>query len=81
MKKMLKNTNLLNFDNQKEDKNPNVNRLQRKIHEIIFEANTFAGKAFDIILLVMILLSVLVLMLDTIPSLHELYHDEFYIFE
>jgi voltage-gated potassium channel len=78
---MLKKSDLLNFDNQKEINKPNINRVQRKIHEIIFEADTFAGKAFDIILLVMILLSVLVLMLDTIPSLHKLYHDEFYIFE
>lgn len=81
MKKILKNTDLLNFDNQKDLNKPEVNYIRRKIHEIIFEANTFAGKVFDITLLIMIFLSVLILMLDTIPSLNVLYHDEFYIFE
>ncbi len=43
------------------------------LHEIIFEADTPAGKAFDLALIVSILLSVLVVMLDSIPKLHASY--------
>jgi len=42
-------------------------------YEIIFEADTPAGKAFDVALLVAILLSVLVVMLESIESVHEHY--------
>jgi len=41
---------------------------QRRLHEIIFEADTPAGKAFDIALLVMIILSVVAVMLETIVA-------------
>lgn len=40
--------------------------IQRKIHEIIFEADTPMGKLFDISLLVMILLSVSAVMLESV---------------
>ena len=40
---------------------------QRNIHRIIFEADTFGGKLFDILLLIAILASVGVVMLDSIP--------------
>lgn len=45
--------------------------LRAQLHEIIFEADTHAGKAFDVVLLVAILLSVLVAMLDTVSAIHE----------
>ena len=38
-------------------------------YEIIFEADTRAGKAFDVILLIAILLSVLVVMLESVPDI------------
>ncbi|MCD4824546.1 MAG: ion transporter [Phycisphaerae bacterium] len=41
------------------------------LHEIIFEADTPAGKAFDVLLIVNILLSVLVVMLNSVESIHE----------
>ena len=41
---------------------------RRKLHEIIFEADTTAGKAFDIILLVAILLSIVVVSLETVKE-------------
>ncbi len=49
------------------------NELSRKdrIHEVIFEADTPAGKAFDVALLIAILLSVVVVMLETTPSVNE----------
>ena len=37
-----------------------------RLHEIIFEADTPAGKAFDIILIGSILVSVVIVMLDSI---------------
>jgi voltage-gated potassium channel len=45
--------------------------LRARLHEIIFEAETPAGKAFDVLLLVAILLSVLVAMLETVTVIHE----------
>jgi uncharacterized paraquat-inducible protein A len=47
--------------------------LRAKLHEIIFEADTPAGKSFDVILLVAIILSVTVAMLDTVAVVHERY--------
>ena len=44
-----------------------------RLHEIIFEADTPMGRAFDILLIVSILLSVLAVMLDSIVSVSERY--------
>jgi voltage-gated potassium channel len=43
-------------------------KLRNRIHEIIFEADTFAGKLFDIFLLIFILLSVAVVLLESLPD-------------
>jgi voltage-gated potassium channel len=48
---------------------------QRKLHEIIFEADTKAGKLFDIILLVSIALSVTVVVLDSVSSINAKYSE------
>ena len=40
--------------------------LKSLLHEIIYEADTPEGKLFDVLLLVLILLSVFVVMLDSI---------------
>lgn len=45
--------------------------FKKKIFEVIFEADTPAGKWFDIILIVNILISVLVVMLDSVASIHS----------
>lgn len=42
---------------------------QHRLHEIIFEADTRAGKLFDIFLILAIILSVLVVMLDSVASI------------
>jgi hypothetical protein len=42
-------------------------------HEVIFEADTYAGKLFDILLIVFILISVFALMLDSIAGVHAEY--------
>jgi len=52
-----------------------------KLHEIIFEADTKAGKTFDILLIVAILLSVAAVMLDSIPNIKRGYGSQLYIAE
>ena len=44
--------------------------LQKRVHEIIFEADTPAGKQFDVFLIICILLSVGATMIETIPGIH-----------
>ena len=58
-----------------------LNPFKEKIHEIIFEADTPAGKAFDIVLLVAILASVLVVMLESVSFIEEKYGQIFYFLE
>ena len=57
--------------------NPN----KEKIHEIIFEADTPAGKLFDVILIGMIIASVLVVMLESVSELETHFKNIFYILE
>ena len=52
-----------------------------RLHEIIFEADTRAGKAFDVVLLVLILGSVLVVSLETIPSYQKQFGQLFFVLE
>ncbi len=47
--------------------------LRHRLHEIIFEADTAAGKAFDVALLVTILLSVIAVLLESVASIREEY--------
>ena len=49
-------------------KNPPLSPWREKLRVIIFEADTAAGKAFDVGLLVAILLSVLAVMLDSVTK-------------
>lgn len=56
-------------------------RLKHRIHEIIFEADTPAGKAFDVGLMILIVLSVAAVMLESIPSVAERYGDPLRAFE
>ncbi len=50
---------------------PVLTGIRAKIHEIIFEADTPAGKAFDVALLVAILFSVIVIMLESVEAYRE----------
>jgi voltage-gated potassium channel len=50
-------------------------------HEIIFEADTQAGKAFDVALIVSIVVSVLIVMLDSVAEYRAAYGVWFYRFE
>jgi voltage-gated potassium channel len=52
----------------------NKNELKgwkRRLYEIIFEADTFAGRLFDIVLLICILLSILVVMLESVEEVRQ----------
>lgn len=42
-----------------------------KLHEIVFEAETTAGKAFDLAVITLILLSVLVVLLESVKSIRD----------
>ncbi|WP_225872219.1 ion transporter [Pedobacter frigidisoli] len=52
-----------------------------KLHEIIYESNTPAGKAFDVGLLIAIFASIIVVMLDSVISIHLKYGKLFNIME
>lgn len=56
-------------------------RRRDRIHEIVFEADTPTGKWFDIGLLVLIVLSVLVVMLESSQEWYEAYGELFRVLE
>ena len=47
--------------------------LSERLHEVVFEADTPAGKAFDVLLILSILASVVVVMLDSVEATHARY--------
>jgi len=51
--------------------------FKQKLYNIIFKSDTPAGKLFDVVLLVLILLSVLTVMLESIASLQQKYEALF----
>ncbi len=51
------------------------NNWKAKLHEIIYEADTPAGKLFDVILLVAIIASIALVMLESIRGFDIKYHD------
>lgn len=55
--------------------------LKKKLYIIIFEADTPKGKTFDVILLWAILISILAVMLESVPSLQADYHQLFTVSE
>ncbi|RZK09789.1 MAG: ion transporter, partial [Flavobacterium sp.] len=48
-----------------------------RLHEIIYESNTKAGKAFDVALLFAIFTSIMLVMLDSVQSIHQKYGSLF----
>lgn len=57
---------------------PPKGSFQDKLHTIIYEADTKAGKLFDQVLLVAITGSLIVVMLDTVESIHRTHGDLLY---
>jgi voltage-gated potassium channel len=54
---------------------------RRKLHDIIYEADTPAGKLFDVVLLILILASIALVMLESVKSIDARFHDYFEIGE
>ncbi|WP_372647377.1 ion transporter [Draconibacterium sp.] len=48
-----------------------MNKTKQKIYEIIFEADTPGGKLFDVALLFIIIISVALVLLESVPSIRE----------
>jgi voltage-gated potassium channel len=59
-------------------KTPKINEkyisLKNRIHEIIYEADSPGGKIFDVVLLITILASIVLVMLESVPSIDQEYH-------
>ena len=54
---------------------------KNKLYNIIFESDTPAGKGFDLLLIVSIILSVIVVFLDSVQYYNNQYGDILYIME
>jgi voltage-gated potassium channel len=64
-----------------DDDKMSAKTLRLKLHEVIFEADTPAGKTFDIILIASIILSVIAIMLDSIKEIRSAFGYELYMVE
>ena len=60
---------------------PKNRSWQSRLHDVIYESNTTAGKAFDVALLLLIVASIIVVMLDSIRSLNREYNELFNVLE
>lgn len=49
--------------------------IKAKLYEIIFESDTKSGKLFDVLLLVVIVLSIILVMLESVPSIETEYRS------
>lgn len=58
-----------------------TSRWRQRLHTIVFEADTRAGRAFDVGLIVCIVASVAIVVLETVPWIDQTWHREFYIAE
>jgi voltage-gated potassium channel len=60
---------------------PRQKKWKAALHNVIYESNTPAGKAFDVALLILILSSIMVVMLDSVESYNKRYGELFYALE
>jgi voltage-gated potassium channel len=58
---------------EEKPKTDQTESLRQSLYRIIFEAETRAGKWFDILLIISIVLSVIVVMLDSVESINAVY--------
>jgi voltage-gated potassium channel len=65
-------------DSSNTSNSDNTRDLQRKLFEIIFKADTLAGKIFDLLLLVFIVVSVVSVTMETIPGLDESFKKQLF---
>ncbi len=66
---------------KKRKKNEDWPQWRRNLHNVIFEADTFAGKAFDVILLLFIVISILAVVFETVDSVNQKYNLLFKVIE
>lgn len=52
--------------------------MRKKIHEVIFGTTTKAGRNFDLLLLVLIVISVLMVMIESVPEWGKQYADVYF---
>lgn len=48
--------------------------MKQKLYEVVFGTHTKAGRNFDLVLLILIVISVLVVMVESVPEWHRKYH-------
>lgn len=60
---------------------PHFDPRREALHEVIFEADTPNGKAFDVILMILIIASVIAVMLESVSGILEKNHYLFYVLE
>ncbi len=53
----------------------NKRNWKTKLHEIIYEADTSGGRLFDVVLLIAIIASIVLVMLESVTSFDDKYHD------
>jgi voltage-gated potassium channel len=55
--------------------NKPTNKWRKRIHEIIYEADTFQGKLFDLVLILTISISVILVTLESVDNYDSKYHN------
>jgi voltage-gated potassium channel len=55
--------------------------FRKKLYDIIFEDDTRAGKNFDVALLIVIVISVLLVLLESVPAIRKDYHENLVLLE
>lgn len=54
-----------------------MGKIKERLFEIIFKSNTKEGKIFDVILIIVITVSVIAVILDSIPDINSNWHNTF----
>lgn len=63
------------------ENNETLSSVRQRLHEIIFEADTAAGKLFDVGLILCIVISVIMVMLDSVSSIRASWGKALYLSE
>jgi voltage-gated potassium channel len=58
-----------------------MKNFKEKLYEIIFEADTRPGKIFDVVLLAVIVVSVILVMLESVPGIRKDHHETLVLLE
>ena len=53
-----------------------LKNLKHRLHEIIYEADTLAGKVFDLVLLILILSSLVMVALESVAEIGQKYQRQ-----